>query len=159
MHSERICGVTDSTIPASKTVPRAGCPNPPISPWRINLLRLAYLIMVSGLGTFIVPALFTWTDAFVVENGVRTALLAGFAAMALLGLRYPLKMIPLILLEFTWKVIYLACYYVPLWFAGRVTGDIWEDGGAAMMGLIFVPLVPWDYIYREYIKKSGDRWW
>lgn len=130
-----------------------------LSPLRLNLLRIAYLIMAVGLGAFMVPSLFEYSDQFVAEEGVRTSIFAGFAAMALLGLRYPLKMLPLLLLEFTWKAIYLLCYYLPLLSEGRVTDEIWVDAGACMMGAIFIPLFPWDYAFREYVLKAGDPWW
>jgi hypothetical protein len=27
------------------------------------------------------------------------------------------------------------------------------------MIVIFVPLVPWTYVFEHYVKQPGDRWW
>jgi hypothetical protein len=130
-----------------------------LAPWRLNLLRLAYLIMAVGLGSFMIPKLSGATDQFVAANGIKTAMLVGFAALAALGLRYPLQMLPLMLLEFVFKITYLTAYYWPIQAAGRVTPEIWRDAGACMMAVIFIPLLPWDYIVRHYVLRRGDPWW
>ncbi|MET1087952.1 MAG: hypothetical protein ABWY04_12665 [Arthrobacter sp.] len=38
-----------------------------------------------------------------------------------LGVRYPLKLIPILLFEMIWKVIWLSTVALPLWPAGALT--------------------------------------
>jgi hypothetical protein len=73
-----------------------------IAPWRLNLLRLAYLLLAAGLGAVIWPMIFDLAKSWPLMSGVVKAMLAAIAALAILGLRYPLKMLPLLFFELTW---------------------------------------------------------
>jgi len=86
------------------------------------------------------------------------ALLAGLGATAALGLRYPVQMLPLLLFELIWKAIYLTAFALPLWSAHQITPAVAEDIKAVLMVVIFVPLIPWRYVFAHYVLKHGDRW-
>ena len=47
------------------------------------------------------------TSEVAITHGIQFGLLAGLGLTAALGLRYPVKMIPLLLFERTWKAVYL----------------------------------------------------
>ena len=66
-----------------------------VSVFRLNLLRVFYAVLFFGLGTFIWPEVIQHTNSFAIAYGVRFSLLAGLGALAGLGLRYPLQMLPL----------------------------------------------------------------
>jgi hypothetical protein len=74
---------------------------------RLYMLRFCYLVMAAGLGAVYWPSVIAHTSEFATEKGIVYSLLAGLGVMAALGLRYPVKMLPVLLFEIVWKAIYL----------------------------------------------------
>jgi len=129
-----------------------------VSLFRLYTLRLCYLILAAGLGAYVWPLVIHHTSDFAIANGVRYSLLAGLGLIAVLGFRYPVRMIPLLLFELLWKAIYLIAFALPLWRAHQVTDAAAEDIRACLMVVIFIPLIPWGYVVRHYVLDRGDRW-
>jgi hypothetical protein len=129
-----------------------------VSLFRLYTLRAAYLILALGLAIYIWPSVILHTNEFATANGIRFALLAGLGATAALGLRYPVQMLPLLLFELIWKAIYLAAFAAPLWSAHQISAAVAEDIKAVVMVVIIPPLIPWRYVFRNYVLKRGDRW-
>ncbi len=114
--------------------------------------------MAAGLGVYIWPVVFHHTNELAAAEGIRFALLAGLGATAALGLRYPLQMLPVLLFELAWKAIYLIAFALPMWSAHQITAAAAEDIKAVVMVVIFIPLIPWRYVFAQYLVKRGDRW-
>ena len=131
---------------------------PTVSLFRLYTLRVCYLILAAGLGTYIWPSVIHHTPQLALSRGIQLSLLAGLGATAVLGLRYPVKMIPILLFELLWKAIYLIAFALPLWRAQQITPAAAADISAVLMVVIFLPLIPWVYVWREYAKARGDRW-
>jgi hypothetical protein len=125
---------------------------------RLYTLRVAYLVLALGLGAYMWPVVLHHSSELAVTQGPQYALLAGIGATALLGLRHPVQMIPLLLFEMIWKIIYLVGFALPLWRAHQVTAAAAEDIRACLMVVIFIPLIPWRYVLRHYALQAGDRW-
>jgi hypothetical protein len=126
--------------------------------WRLYTLRACYLILAAGLGIYYWPSVIRHTPEFAASSGIQYSLLAGLGATALLGLRYPVKMIPLLLFELIWKIVYLTAFALPLWRAHQITDAVASDIIAVSMVVVFVPLIPWGYVWREYFARRGERW-
>jgi hypothetical protein len=126
--------------------------------WRLYTLRLCYLILAGGLGRFVWPSVIQHTVEFANADGVRFSLLAGLGLTAALGLRYPIKMIPLLLFELIWKIIFLVFIALPLYRSHQITETMQADIIAVAMVVIFLPLIPWGYVWRHYVAERGDRW-
>lgn len=126
--------------------------------FRLYTLRLAYLVMAAGLGVFVWPDVIHHTNAFAAARGIQVALLAGLGATAALGLRYPVRMLPILLFELTWKAIYLVAFALPLWSAHEISAATAEDIKAVLMVVIFIPLIPWRYVFAQFALMHGDRW-
>lgn len=131
---------------------------PELSVFRLYTLRICYLILAGGLGTYVWPAVLHHTSGLAIAAGVRLSLLAGLGATALLGLRYPVQMLPLLLFELIWKAIYLVAFALPLWSTHQINDAVAEDIRAVAMVVIFVPLIPWRSVFAHYVVKRGDRW-
>ena len=114
--------------------------------------------MAGGLGVFVWPAVIRHTNGLAVAHGVQLAMLAGLGAIAALGLRYPVQMLPLLLFEVAWKAIYLIAFAYPVWSAHQITPTMAEDIKAVSMVVILLPLIPWRYAFTHYVVKVGDRW-
>ena len=132
--------------------------SPEVSLVRLYTLRACYLVMSVGLAVFIWPVVLNHSNAFGAAEGVRFALLAGLGATAALGLRYPVQMLPLLLFELLWKAIYLVAFALPLWSAHQITDATAENIKGVLMVVIFIPLIPWRYVYAHYVLRKGDRW-
>ena len=130
-----------------------------VSIFRLYLLRATYLLIALGLALMIWPGLIHHTNAWALENGDAAGLLAGVQVLALLGIRYPLKMLPLLLFELTWKSIWLMAIAFPLWRAHQIdpatTGSIKACGMGVVICLV---AIPWHYILAKFVRESGDRW-
>jgi hypothetical protein len=126
--------------------------------WRLYTLRLSYVILAGGIGTFYWPTVIHHASDFAMAHGVQFSLLAGLGLAAVLGIRYPVQMIPLLLFELTWKAVYMIFFALPLWQSHQITDAVAEDIKAIAMVVIFLPLIPWGYVLRNYVVKRGERW-
>lgn len=131
---------------------------PEVSLFRLYTLRVCYFILAAGLGAYYWPSVIHHTNQFAEAEGIPFALLAGLGLTAVLGLRYPLRMVPLLLFELTWKAIYLVAFALPLWRAHQIDAAVAANIQAVAMVVIFLPLIPWRYVFGQYLFESGDRW-
>jgi hypothetical protein len=123
---------------------------------RIYVLRATYLLLVIGLGGMIVPDVVSHP---VISRGVIPSLLGAVWVLALVGLRYPLELLPLLMFEFAWKSIWMVAYGFPQWSTGQMPPTFAEDSFNIGLGVILMPLViPWGYVYRHYVRQPGARW-
>lgn len=129
-----------------------------VSLFRLYVLRAMYLTIAALMGTQIWPLVFhhrVWPDLM---HGVAVSMLAAVTALCLLGLRYPLKMLPLLFVELVWKTVWVIAMGVPLWRAGMLDANAQETMKACLMGVIFYVVIPWPYVFAHYVKAPGDRW-
>lgn len=129
-----------------------------VSLFRLYFLRALYLLVVVGLGITVWPGVIYHEEPWELKEGVVECMLAAFSALSLLGLRYPLQMLPLLLWELGWKSIWLIVVAVPLWINGSMDETTWETASACLLVLIFPFGIPWRYVYAHYVKKKGERW-
>lgn len=126
---------------------------------RLYVMRALYLLIAVAEGLQIWPLIFhhrPWADPM---HGVAVALLAALTLLCWLGVRYPLKMAPLLVFEWVWKTIWLLAMGVPAWRAGPLSAAMSENMFAIGLGVVLVPLVlPWPYLWRQYVAAGGDRW-
>ena len=127
-----------------------------VSLFRLYVMRAAYLVLVVGLGLMIWPQIIHHPLS---NHGATTSLLAGVQLLAILGLRYPLQMLPLLLFELVWKTIWLTAIALPLWLAHQMDADAWDSVNACLWGIVIIPIaIPWGYLFRHYVTMPGDRW-
>lgn len=132
---------------------------PEVSTFRLYLLRATYLLIVVGLGFVIWPGIIHHSSRWALRYGDTSSLLAGVSVLAVLGIRYPLKMLPLLLFELVWKSIWLIAIALPLWNAHQLDPETWESIKACGMGVVIMPIViPWPYVLAHFAKQTGDRW-
>ncbi len=132
--------------------------SPQVALWRLYTLRICYLILVVGIGLTFWPNVLQHTSEFAATRGIQFSLLAGLGLTAVLGLRYPVRMIPLLLFELIWKIIYLIFFALPLWRAHQITEAVASDIFSVALVVIFLPLIPWGYVVHEFFIKRSERW-
>jgi hypothetical protein len=123
-----------------------------VRPINIYLLRLLFLLVFLFVGydswTSILKHVGPW-------DHVRAAALcmwAAYSLLSLIGIFYPLKMIPLVMFEIIYKIIWLIIVAYPLWAANRLAGSPAEEMTYAFLWVV-LPIVamPWKYALDTYI--------
>ncbi len=133
---------------------------PPVSLTRLYALRAMYLILFALVPMMTAAAMVYSTRSVGAADGwgFTACLLAALSLLAALGLRYPLKMLPLLMFELLWKVIWLARVALPLWSAGRIDDALVSNSIAAGMAVLVLVVIPWRYVAAQYLRSPGDPW-
>jgi hypothetical protein len=78
---------------------------------------------------------------------------ASYSLLTVLRIFQPLKMMPLVLLESTYKSIWLAVVAYPLWSRDQLMGSPAEDMTYAFLWVL-LPIVamPWKYAFTTYVR-------
>lgn len=132
---------------------------PHVSTWRLYGLRALYLLLAVGLGAVIWPSLLAAPAATPDAATVVRALLGALGLLSLLGLRYPLQMLPLLLFELLWKLVWVLAVALPSWRQGLL-----GDYGAAtfyecLPAFVLFPLIiPWRYVFARFVRAAGEPW-
>ena len=91
-------------------------------------------------------------------QGIVTCVLASFWFLCLLGLRYPLAMLPVLFWELIWKTLWLGIVALPQWLAGHIDESIVPNIIACSIVVLVYIAMPWTYVFAHYVKAPGDRW-
>ena len=129
-----------------------------VSIFRLYLLRVIYLIISVGVAFTIWPQLINHPTPWSLWHGVGCSLLGAVCILAFIGIRYPLKMLPVLFFEMIWKSIWLITVALPLWSTDQMNAENLETTQNCLMGIIVPLVIPWRYVWKNYVKMDGDRW-
>jgi hypothetical protein len=129
-----------------------------VSLFRLYGLRAMYLFIVLGLGVFLWPGVLDPARHWGLVEGQANCMLAAFSLTCVLGLRYPLRMLPVFLWEVIWKTLWLGIVPLPQWLAGHVDESLKPSIFACSMVLLVYLAVPWRYVFVHFILAPGERW-
>lgn len=124
-----------------------------VSKIRTYLLQFIYLATALSVGFQ------AWMEIIVSEQiwdpiyGVAYSVWASYALLMLIGVRFPLKMLPLILLQFVYKLVWITGIYYPLYRIGEnneVAFGLFRSWLFAVVVELFI--IPWPYVYKHYLK-------
>ena len=144
--------MSTASIPLGQTAPMVE-----VSTLRLYMLRALYLLMFVGQGSIQLPVLLNGVGV-TFWHGVGAAMLGAMALLSALGIRYPLQMLPVLLFEFAWKLIWVLAILLPKWSSGQMDPATLESAPSILMGAIVPLIIPWRYVFANYVKKPGDRW-
>ena len=134
-----------------------------VSTFRLYALRAMYAFTAVGLLLARWPAIVNPPPGITHSSTVVAMFLGALSILAVLGVRYPLKMLPLLFFEFVWKSIWILAFGLPLLLSGQLDPNV-SFGGTetlinCLLGIVLVPLVvPWGYVLEQYLKAPGARW-
>lgn len=129
-----------------------------VSLCRLYILRGMYLFIAVGLGFYVWPGVLDPNRHWELMQGQALCMLAAFSLLCLLGLRYPLQMLPVLLWEVIWKTLWLVLVPLPQWMAGKVDESLKPTIFAISMVLLVYIAIPWRYVLVQYVKGPGNRW-
>jgi hypothetical protein len=129
-----------------------------IAPYRLNLLRAGYGLLIVGLGLVIWPSILNPAETWEPDRGVIVAMLGALSLLALIGLRHPLRMLPILFWEMTWKAIWLLRVALPQSLGGGMDEATTQTAIECALAVLIAAVVPWDHVWRTYVIGAGDRW-
>jgi hypothetical protein len=130
-----------------------------VSTFRLYLLRAMYAFMFVGLAIFKWPGIFNPPPGISNTGAVVGSVLGALSLLAVLGIRYPVKMLPLLFFELLWKVMWVLGWGLPLWFTQQLAPASQETLISCLVGVVLVPLViPWGYVFKQYVQAPGNPW-
>jgi hypothetical protein len=126
----------------------------------VSLARLYVMRAVALLGVWgLFETVQTLVNHDAMDRAVHKALISGLWVMALFAVRYPLKMVPILLFELVWKTVWLLAFGLPQWWSGvgspRLREDLWSIGA---FPVVCVLVIPWGYVWRQYVTAPAERW-
>jgi len=126
--------------------------------WRLYALRFGYLVMAVGLAVYQWPALLHHDRSWPLMTGVVTVMLAAMSILAVVGIRYPVRMLPLLLFESLWKLMWLGIVGLPQWLSDQMNAATRQVAGACLWVVLILVVVPWRWIGTSFVAAQGDRW-
>jgi hypothetical protein len=125
--------------------------------WQLNLVRAGYLVMAVGLAVIKWPLLFDH-DPWSLAEGTKECLLIALSFLALLGIRYPARMLPVLLFEVSWKLLWLGVVALPLWSDERLDGATRAEAGAVLWVVVIIAVIPWRFVLAHYVMAPAEPW-
>ena len=126
--------------------------------WRLHAMRVGYAFMGVGLAIVKWPLVINYDQSFPLYEGVVAVLLTAMSLLAFLGLRYPIRLLPILLFECLWKLIWLGVVALPAATAGSVDAAMSKVLVNCSLVIVILAVVPWGYVWRHYVVAKGDRW-
>ncbi|MCM4076572.1 hypothetical protein [Paractinoplanes hotanensis] len=125
---------------------------------RLHALRFGYSVLAIGLAIEAWPAVLHHDSSWRGMESIVYCILAAISLLAFVGLRHPVKMLPLLLFESAWKLIWLSAVALPAWLSDRMDDETWGYTLSCLLVVIFLAVVPWPYVFRQYVLAPAERW-
>ncbi len=129
-----------------------------LSTIRLYAMRFLYLLTGIVLGIDVWPTMFNRVKPWDPVHGIAFSFWGALSILMLLGVRFPIRMLPLLLLQLFYKLIWLIGVGYPLSSAhqlGPVASDLLKACGiGAVLDLI---VIPWPYVFENYVKAIFKR--
>ena len=131
-----------------------------VSTLRCNVLRAMYLLMFAAIPFMTAAHLVYSARSLGADDGwaATGCLLAALALLSILGLRHPVRMIPLLLLELLWKAIWMARVALPLFLSHHIDDALVANSIAIGSAVILLPVIPWRHVVAEYLHGPAEPW-
>jgi hypothetical protein len=137
--------------------PRPAAPQAELSATRLNLMRAGYLLMAVGITLGRTPRLLD-AHAGPLYEGVTLSMLTAMSLLAFVGLHRPVAMLPVLLFESTWKLLWLSVVALPRAVGGDLDPATSEVAVNCSLVVVILAVTPWRHVWRHYVRAAGDRW-
>lgn len=121
---------------------------------RINLflLRLLFTLMFLFLTYEAWDYIFHHRGPWDITKAAAWCMWGSYSAISFIGIRHPLKMLPIVLFEIVYKTAWLCIVAYPLWRQGELAGTPAEGMARVYIWVVFpVAAMPWRYFIQVYI--------
>ncbi|MTI20048.1 hypothetical protein E1176_03350 [Fulvivirga sp. RKSG066] len=121
--------------------------------WRLHFMRGLFFL------NFISLALDNWSTILFPQGqmdtltGVTISFWAAFSLLNLFGIRFPLKFVPILLLQLLYKSAWIIGTYLPAQNSGSLDEDLRSFFWVCIAGIALnLLIIPWKFVYVEYLK-------
>jgi hypothetical protein len=134
------------------TLPAGLDPELRLSATRLHLMRAGYLLMAAGLAIVKWPLL-PEAHALPLYEGVTLCLLTALSLLALVGLRHPVTLLPLLVFECVWKLLWFAVVALPRAATGTWDTATTEMAVSCSLVVLVIAVTPWRYVVRRFLLR------
>lgn len=124
---------------------------------RLNAMRAGYLLIGVGWAVARWPLL-VQAHTMPLYEGVTLCVLTAMSVLALVGVRYPIRLLPVLLFESTWKLLWLTVVAIPTIASGTLDEATSEVAINCSLVIVIVAVTPWRYVWRTFVRATGDPW-
>lgn len=121
---------------------------------RLYAMRIVFFLTFIGLAPGAWQEIISPNETVEAYYGVAVSFWAALSVLALIGIVYPVKMMPLLILQFSYKLVWLVGVGYPLYSQGLL--DESSEGLAMANGIgviIDLLVIPWVYAFKKYFEK------
>ena len=130
---------------------------PALSAFHRYGLRIVFFLIALFLLSSVAPLLAEPPPTMM--TGAARALYVALGLLAALGVRYPEQMLPIMMFELLWKLLWLGFVGLPLWTADQLDPANMETFINVTVGIPLVLIVfPYRYAFENFVKRPGDTW-
>lgn len=123
-----------------------------LSKLRLVLMRGLYLLTFIGLAFQAWEYLLFPDEPLDYITGVAFSFWASYATLMGIGVRYPLKMLPLLFLQLAYKATWALGIYLPMKEASLVTPEAESFLWICIIAVILdIAVIPWKYVLNNYL--------
>jgi hypothetical protein len=129
-----------------------------LSTVRLYAMRFLYLLNGVVLGSDVWPAIIHRAKPWDPLHGVAFSFWAALSLLSLLGVRFPVRMLPLLFLQLFYKLTWLIGVGYPSWSAGHwdpVASEVFK--ACAIGAVLDLIVIPWPYVFENYVKTIFRR--
>ena len=120
-----------------------------LSTRRLNIMRFGYAFMGVRLVIVKWPLLIQGAASVPLMDGVVTCLLTAMSLLAFLGLRYPVRMLPILLFQVAWKVLPIAVFAILRLVADDMNAASREVLFNCSLVVIIIAVIPRGYVWKR----------
>jgi hypothetical protein len=123
-----------------------------VRPIQVHLLRISYVLVLVLVGQRSWLTLINHQGDWDPFLAAALAMWASSSLLSAIGIFRPLRMLPLVLFEVGYKLIWLIAVAWPLWSTDRLAGSPAEGLTYAFLPVVGpIVLMPWGYVFRKYL--------
>ncbi|WP_139063612.1 hypothetical protein [Flagellimonas eckloniae] len=121
--------------------------------FRLVLMRGLYLLTFIGLAFEAWEYLLYPKEPIDYITGITFSFWATYATLMGLGVRYPIKMLPLLFLQLAYKATWALTVYFPMESAEIITPEAESFYRICITAVIIdIVVIPWEYVFKNYIR-------
>ncbi len=129
-----------------------------LSTFRLVLMRVPFVLTGVLFSITAWSTLLNHWGTFEPTEGVAYAFWGALSLIAVIGIRFPVKMLPILLLQFGYKLIWILAVGYPLYTRGELDADAEALFRANAIGVgLDLIAIPWFYAINEYVFEAFRR--